>query len=149
MSKHASTFDLLEVLCVAQEHIYDLNENKRVDVINAHMKKFAVSINRKAISAKERIEKQIIPNIEKTLIEVNEQIFKLMEKINENQLALINEQELDTLLIEYKILFWLKNFGLFALSLSTAGVIFGLITQNHGTSTPIYGMYLYIFFKKN
>lgn len=100
MSKHISTFDLLEIFCVAQEHIYDLNESKRNAIINEHMKKYAGSINRKNVSAKAGIEKETII-IEKALVEVTNQLIP----------ELVDEQKLNELLIRQRILFWLKMIG--------------------------------------
>lgn len=139
MSKHVSAVDLLEYLKLIQENIDDLNQIKRIEIINDHRKKFNEAINAKVFSAKEMIEKQMLPNNEQTLAEINHQITKLIHEIIEKREALEKEERLKESMIRQKILFWLKVGGGLILSLSIAGVILGLITQMHASFTSIYG----------
>lgn len=119
ISKDVRTFDLLEIFCFAQEHIYDLSECKQIDAINEHRRRIAVSIDRKVVFAKEMFEKQIKPNMTKTLAEINDNI---QTEINKPP-KLVDGRTLNRLLIEQRILFWLEDIGLLILSLSVAGRI--------------------------
>lgn len=144
MSKHVSTVDLVEYLKLIQTRVDDLDEIKKIDDINEHRKKFSALIDTKVNSAKKMIEKQIMPNIERTLAGINDQITKLIHEIMEKREALEAEQKLAESMFKQKILFWLKVAGVLILGLSIAGVILGLITQIHGSFTPIYGNNLII-----
>lgn len=94
MSKRISAVDLLEYLKLIHEHVDDLNKIKKIDVINGHRKKFKDAINMKVSSAREMIEKQIMPNIEQTLAEINGQITNLIHAIMDKREALEEEQRL-------------------------------------------------------
>lgn len=118
MSKYISSIDPTETLCLAQEHIYDQNGSNTIDIIMEHRKKLAMSNNRKAFCIEQIIEKQIIPTIARALLEVNEQI--QMQKPTDDT---FDERILNELLIEQRILFWLKDTALPAVIIAVSGIV--------------------------
>lgn len=137
-SENVSTVDLTKYLELIKDRINKLNEMERKAVIKEYQEQFNQSLQIKIKLAKELIEKQILPEIEKSFAENEVQIAQLIREITENR-RINEEQRLKELMHKRTILFWLKTVGYFVLFCVATGVIMGLLTAVHGFFAPFFG----------
>lgn len=121
-TNYASTIDLLAYTRIVQNHIKILRSAERNDAIHESHRHFAQTLQNKINLANRFIQSQILADIKRNFIDLDENIHMLIFK-NIGHQVMIREEQQKKALLKQKILFWIQVIGPLVVCLGTAAAV--------------------------